>query len=88
MDALFEQAGVIRTETLEDLFDVVTLLATQPVPAGPRVGVVTNAGGPGILLADACEARGLEAAGAVASRRWRRCARSCRRRPACATRWT
>jgi acetyl coenzyme A synthetase (ADP forming)-like protein len=59
VDALFEQAGVIRTETLEDLFDVVTLLATQPVPAGPRVAVVTNAGGPGILLADACEARGL-----------------------------
>jgi acetate---CoA ligase (ADP-forming) len=60
VDALFEQAGVIRTETLEDLFDVVSLLATQPVPRGPRVGVVTNAGGPGILLADACEARGLE----------------------------
>jgi acetyl coenzyme A synthetase (ADP forming)-like protein len=59
VDALFEQAGVIRTDTLEDMFDVVTLLATQPVPAGPRVGVVTNAGGPGILLADACEARGL-----------------------------
>ena len=60
VDALFEQAGVIRTETLEDLFDVVSLLATQPVPRGPRVGVVTNAGGPGILLADACEARGLQ----------------------------
>ena len=59
VDALFEEAGVIRTETLEELFDVVTLLATQPVPGGPRVGVVTNAGGPGILLADACEARGL-----------------------------
>jgi acetate---CoA ligase (ADP-forming) len=59
VDALFEQAGVIRTETLEELFDVVTLLATQPVPRGPRVAVVTNAGGPGILLADACEARGL-----------------------------
>jgi acetyl coenzyme A synthetase (ADP forming)-like protein len=59
VDALFEQAGVIRTETLEDLFDVLALLATQPVPPGPRVGVVTNAGGPGILLADACETRGL-----------------------------
>ena len=59
VDALFEQAGVIRTNTLEDLFDVVALLATQPVPRGPRVGVVTNAGGPGILLADACEAQGL-----------------------------
>jgi acetyl coenzyme A synthetase (ADP forming)-like protein len=59
VDALFEQAGVIRTNTLEDLFDVVALLSSQPVPKGPRVGVVTNAGGPGILLADACEAQGL-----------------------------
>lgn len=59
IDALFQQAGVIRTNTLEDLFDVVALLSTQPAPKGPRVGVVTNAGGPGILLADACEARGL-----------------------------
>ncbi len=59
VDALFEQAGVIRTQTLEEMFDVAALLATQPVPQGPRVGVVTNAGGPGILLADACEARGL-----------------------------
>src|SRR4029453_2351981 len=58
-DALFEQAGVIRTDTLQELFDVASLLATQPVPAGPRVGVVTNAGGPGILPADACDAHGL-----------------------------
>jgi acetate---CoA ligase (ADP-forming) len=60
VDALFQQAGVIRTTTLEELFDVVVLLSTQPLPPGPRVGVVTNAGGPGILLADACEAHGLE----------------------------
>jgi acyl-CoA synthetase (NDP forming) len=59
VDALFEQAGVIRTNTLEELFDVAALLSTQPVPAGPGVGVVTNAGGPGILLADTCEAHGL-----------------------------
>ena len=59
VDALFEQAGVIRTGTLQELFDVASLLAAQPVPAGPRVGVVTNAGGPGILLADACDAHGL-----------------------------
>jgi acetyl coenzyme A synthetase (ADP forming)-like protein len=59
VDALFEQAGVIRTNTLEELFDVAALLATQPVPHGPRIGVVTNAGGPAILLADACEAHGL-----------------------------
>jgi acetyl coenzyme A synthetase (ADP forming)-like protein len=59
VDALFEQTGVIRTDTLEEMFDVAALLSTQPPPEGPRVGVVTNAGGPGILLADACEARGL-----------------------------
>lgn len=59
VDALFEQAGVIRTNTLEELFDVATLLAHQPVPAGRRVAILTNAGGPGILAADACEAQGL-----------------------------
>ena len=60
MDALFRQAGVIRTDTLEELFDVAALLAHQPVPRGRRVAIVTNAGGPGILAADACEAQGLE----------------------------
>ena len=60
VDALFRQAGVIRTGTLEELFDVATLLAHQPVPLGRRVGILTNAGGPGILAADACEAQGLE----------------------------
>jgi acetate---CoA ligase (ADP-forming) len=63
VDALFAQAGVIRTTTLEELFDVVALLSSQPIPAGRRVGVVTNAGGPGILLADACEAHGLSLPG-------------------------
>lgn len=60
VDALFEQSGVLRTDTLESMFDVAALLATQPLPAGPRVGVVSNAGGPSILLADACEAEGLK----------------------------
>lgn len=59
VDALFGQAGVIRTDTLSELFDVAKLLAAQPAPAGRRVGVVTNAGGPGILCADTCEAVGL-----------------------------
>src|SRR6266542_140201 len=60
VDALFRQAGVIRTDTLSELFDVAKLLATQPAPAGRRVAIVTNAGGPGILCADACEAAGLQ----------------------------
>ncbi len=59
VDALFRQAGVIRAETLEELFDAAVLLSSQPLPAGPRIGVITNAGGPGILFADACEAAGL-----------------------------
>jgi acetate---CoA ligase (ADP-forming) len=57
---LFRQSGVIRTDTLEEMFDVASLLAQQPLPAGRRVGIITNAGGAGILAADACEARGLE----------------------------
>jgi acetyl coenzyme A synthetase (ADP forming)-like protein len=59
VDALFRESGVIRTETLEELFDVAALLAHQPLPAGKRVGILTNAGGPGILAADACEGFGL-----------------------------
>jgi acetyl coenzyme A synthetase (ADP forming)-like protein len=60
VDALFRQAGVIRTDTLEELFDVASLLAHQPPPTGRRVGIITNGGGPGILCADACEAEGME----------------------------
>ncbi len=60
VDALFHQSGVIRTDTIEELFDTALLLASQPVPAGPRVAILTNAGGPGIMAADACESAGLE----------------------------
>ena len=61
VDALFRQAGVIRADTLGELFDVAALLAGQPLPAGPSVAILTNAGGPGILAADACGAHGLDA---------------------------
>jgi acetyl coenzyme A synthetase (ADP forming)-like protein len=60
VDALFRQAGVIRTDTMHELFDVGALLSSQPVPAGARVAIVTNAGGPGILCADACQTAGLD----------------------------
>ena len=60
VDALFEQAGVIRTDSLAELLDVASLLENQPLPSGRRVGIITNAGGPGIMCADACEAGGLE----------------------------
>jgi acetyl coenzyme A synthetase (ADP forming)-like protein len=60
VDALFRQAGVIRTDTLEQMFDVAELLANQPAPKGDRVAIVTNAGGLGILCADTCDANGLK----------------------------
>ncbi len=59
IDALFHQTGVLRAGTLDELFHLATLLDHQPLPPGPRVGIVTNAGGPGILCADACQAAGL-----------------------------
>ena len=58
--ALFRQAGVIRTDTLVELFNTAMVLVNQPLPQGRRVAILTNAGGPGILAADACEHYGLE----------------------------
>ena len=62
VDALFRQSGVIRTDTVTELFDVASLLSRQPLPRGRNVAILTNAGGPGILAADACQARGLNVA--------------------------
>jgi len=59
VDALFTQAGVIRVDTLEELFNVASLLSSQPLPRGRNVGVITNAGGPAILAVDALESQGL-----------------------------
>jgi len=59
VDALFHQTGVIRAETLDEMFDLAAALSHQPLPRGSRVGILTNAGGLGILCADACEAAGL-----------------------------
>lgn len=60
--ALFEQAGVIRVESLAQLFDAALLLANQPLPAGPRVAVVGNSSALGLLVADAVLANGLQLA--------------------------
>ena len=59
VDSLFAQSGVIRTRSLQELFDVALLLAHQPPPPGNRVAVITNAGGPAALTVGACEASGL-----------------------------
>lgn len=60
VEAVLAQTGVIRTNTIEELFNVAMLLANQPVPRGERVGIITNAGGPGIMAADACANCGLQ----------------------------
>lgn len=62
VNALFAQTGVIRVDDLGDLFDTALVMSTQPAIAGSRVAIVTNAGGPAILAADACVASGLEVA--------------------------
>jgi len=60
VDALFHQTGVIRADTIDEMFDIAACLEGQPLPRGRRVGIVTNSGGPGILAVDACEAAGLK----------------------------
>lgn len=59
VEAMFRQAGVIRAETLDEMLELASGLAAQPLPSGRRVGIITNAGGPAILCTDACEAGGL-----------------------------
>ena len=59
VEALFHQTGVIRADTLDEMFDLADALSNQPLPPGRRVAILTNAGGLGILCADTCEASGL-----------------------------
>jgi acetyl coenzyme A synthetase (ADP forming)-like protein len=61
-DALFEAAGVLRVNTVEELFDLAQALAYQPIPKGNRVAIMTNAGGPGIMAVDAVVNQGLDVA--------------------------
>jgi len=61
-DAAFNRAGIVRVNTMGELFDCAELMAKQPRPSGPRLAVVTNAGGPGVMAADALSYYGLEPA--------------------------
>jgi len=62
VDTLFRQAGVVRADTLEEMFDVAVLLATQPLPRGNRVAITSNSGGVLTICADACDSHGLSVA--------------------------
>lgn len=59
VDALFSQCGVIRAKTLDEFLALATGLSSQLLPAGRRVGILTNSGGPGVLCADSCATEGL-----------------------------
>ena len=61
-ESAFAQSGIIRAQTMEELFDFALAFAYQPLIPGPRVALVTNAGGPGIIATDAAERSGLELA--------------------------
>lgn len=59
-DSAFQRCGVIRVESIEELFDISKAFAYQPLPRGGRVAILTNAGGPGIMMSDALEMAGLK----------------------------
>jgi acetyl coenzyme A synthetase (ADP forming)-like protein len=59
---VFDQSGIIRCGSIEEMFNTAQLLAYQPLPRGPRLAIVTNAGGPGVMATDAAIERGLELA--------------------------
>ena len=61
-NAVFEQAGIIRSHSLEEMFNTAQLMAYQPLPTGNKIAIVTNAGGPGVMATDAAIERGLELA--------------------------
>ncbi len=61
-DALFRQSGIIRVDTMNELFDSAFAFANQPVPKGRNIAIVTNAGGPGIMATDAAIRNGLNLA--------------------------
>jgi len=65
VDALFRQTGVLRVDSPERLFEAASVLATQPRPAGRRIGIVADAGGPALLAAGALERADLEAASTI-----------------------
>jgi acetyltransferase len=60
VDALFDQCGVLRVSSIEELFDVAAAIANQPIPKGNRVAIVSNAGGPGLLATDALVSLGMD----------------------------
>ncbi len=61
-DAAFQRAGIVRVNTIEELFDCAELMAKQPLPEGPGLGIITNSGGPGVMAADALYTYGKEPA--------------------------
>ena len=87
-DAAFRRAGVLRVNTIGELFNIAELLGKQPRPRGPRLAIVTNGGGPGALATDTLIANGGESAALSERKRWPRSIACCRRIGATAIRST
>ncbi len=68
-EALFKQCGILRAESIEELFELSLAFSNQPIPSGSRLAVITNAGGPAILATDAIERNGLQMASLSAKTR-------------------
>jgi acetate---CoA ligase (ADP-forming) len=85
--AAFQQAGILRAESMEALFDMALALGYQPPLPGERIAIITNAGGPGILATDALERSGLSLARLRRPKPPPPCETSCRKPPAPPTRW-
>jgi len=69
-NAIFDQAGIIRVDTVNDLFDYAVAFSSRKIPAGNRVAIITNAGGPGIIATDMTEMSGLKLAKFSADTDW------------------
>jgi len=69
-NAIFDQAGILRVDTVDDLFDYAVAFSARKIPAGNRVAIITNAGGPGIIATDMTEMSGLQLAKFSADTDW------------------
>jgi acetyltransferase len=69
-NAIFDQAGIIRVDSVDDLFDYAVAFSARKIPAGNRVAIITNAGGPGIIATDMTEMSGLQLAKFSADTDW------------------
>ena len=80
-DAVFREAGIIRVDSIEEMFNAAVLYTYQPLPKGNRLAIVTNAGGPGVMATDAGNPARTSPFRGWPRKQWKRCAARCPLRP-------